>query len=362
MIPDSKPAPEKDTQTDVASTADLEFERSLAISAKALRYAQAYRTPPVPKTYEVWYAFASGKPEGLRKEVTTLIEKSGAIDPQYLDQIHSEFFSQGEQDRRQQELLGYHLDKEMEKAVKRVHRHLVTNEHYSGSLKQSASKLSSAATPEQVRDTVEVLLLENARMRAESVKLNHDLEQTRVQVRKLRTSLEKSRENEFRDPLTNVSNRRYFERALGKMINEANSTGTPLCLVMADLDHFKRINDTFGHQVGDDVLRYFASLMMKNVKGQDLVARYGGEEFAIVFPSTSAANANRVITNIMGQLDTANLVISRGKNPLGRVTSSFGIAQLKPGEAADQLIQRADARLYQAKHAGRNRAVCDPVE
>ena len=97
------------------------------------------------------------------------------------------------------------------------------------------------------------------------------------------------------------------------------------------------------------------------MRGQDLVARYGGEEFAIVFPSTSAANANRVITNIMGQLDTANLVISRGKNPLGRVTSSFGIAQLKPGEAADQLIQRADARLYQAKHAGRNRAVCDPV-
>ncbi|MAS08251.1 MAG: GGDEF domain-containing protein [Ahrensia sp.] len=362
MIPDSKSAPEAETKNDVASTADLEFERALAISAKALRYAQAYRTPPVPKTYEIWYAFASGKPEGLRKEVSTLIEKNGAVDPHYLDQIHSEFFSEGEQDRRQQELLGYHLDKEMEKAVKRVHKHLVTNEHYSGSLKQSASKLSSAATPEQVRDTVEVLLLENARMRAESVKLNHDLEQTRVQVRKLRSSLEKSRENEFRDPLTNVSNRRYFERALGKMINEANAAGTPLCLVMADLDHFKRINDTFGHQVGDDVLRYFASLMMKNVKGQDLVARYGGEEFAIVFPSTSAANAHRVITNIMRQLDTANLVISRGKNPIGRVTSSFGIAELKPGEAADQLVRRADARLYQAKHAGRNRAVCDPVE
>ncbi len=361
MIPDSKPAPETEAQDEFESTADLAFERALAISVKALRYAQAYRTPPVPKTYEVWYAFASGKPEGLRKEVSTLIEKKGTIDPLYLDQIHSEFFSEGEQDRRQQELLGYHLDKEMEKAVNRVHKHLVTNEHYSGSLKQSASKLSSAATPEQVRDTVEVLLLENARMRAESVKLNRDLEQTRVQVRKLRTSLEKSRENEFRDPLTNVSNRRYFERTLGKMINEANATGTPLCLVMADLDHFKRINDTFGHQVGDDVLRYFASLMMKNVKGQDLVARYGGEEFAIVLPSTSAANANRVISNIMGQLDTANLVISRGKNPIGKVTSSFGIAQMRPGESATQLIERADSRLYQAKHAGRNRAVCDPV-
>ena len=76
MIPDSKSAPEAETKNDVASTADLEFERALAISAKALRYAQAYRTPPVPKTYEIWYAFASGKPEGLRKEVSTLIEKN----------------------------------------------------------------------------------------------------------------------------------------------------------------------------------------------------------------------------------------------------------------------------------------------
>ena len=344
-----------------AAPADLASERAHALATKALRYAEAYGTPPEPKAFEVWYAFAAGEPEDLRREISTIIEKNGALDNYELNQIHTEFFSGSEQERRHQEMLGYHLDREMEKAAQRVHKHLVTNEHYSGSLKKTATSLSAASTPEQVRETVEVLLMENARMRAESAKLNRDLEQTRVQVRKLRSSLEKARENEFRDPLTNVSNRRHFERALNKLIGEAHAGHTPLCLVMADIDHFKRINDTFGHQVGDDVLRYFAALLMKNVKGQDLVARYGGEEFCIVLPQTTIGNAQHLIRQIMGQLDTANLVMTNGKDPIGKVTSSFGIATLGAGEESVQLIRRADARLYQAKHAGRNRVMCDPA-
>ena len=361
MLQNPQPANNLATNNGAVSEADPEFERAHALSRKALLLAESYRTPPVPKTFEVWYAYTTGEPEGLRKDLGAMIEKQ-EVNAYDMWQLHTEYLSGTEQDRRQQELLGYHLDREMEKAVQRVHRHLANNEHYSGSLKKSASKLSAAATPEQVRETVEVLLMENARMRAESVRLNHDLEQTRVQVRKLRSSLEKSRENEFRDPLTNVSNRRYFERVLNKSIAEAQSGSAPLSLVLADLDHFKRINDTFGHQVGDDVLRYFASLMMKNVKGKDLVARYGGEEFAIVLPATTVANAYHLVTQIMEQLQSANLIVTRGKDSLGKVTSSFGIAQLRTEEGATELIRRADARLYQAKHAGRNRAVCDPAQ
>ncbi|WP_223477080.1 GGDEF domain-containing protein [Oricola indica] len=360
MLQNPKRSHDDKRTEDTGAPADLEFERAVSLSSRALRYAETYKTPPTPKNFDVWYAFASGRPEALCREISEIIEKDGSIDSYELSQLHSEYLATGETERRQQEMLGYHLDREMDKAMQRVHSHLATNEHYSGSLKRGANELSAAATPAQVRKTVEVLMMENARMRAESVKLNRDLEQTRVQVRKLRTSLEKSRENEFRDPLTNVSNRRYFERALTRLVTETRSTGNPLCLVMADIDHFKRINDTFGHQVGDDVLKYFAALLMKNVKGQDLVARYGGEEFCIILPSTTIGNAQRLITHIMAQLDSANLVMSRGKDPIGKVTSSFGIAHLQPGETGDQLVQRADARLYQAKHAGRNRVICDP--
>lgn len=361
MLHISSAAQEPAASNEQKGSIDPEFERAQLLSRKALHFAESYQTPPVPKTFEVWYAYSAGEPAALRRELGAVLEKKKGVDSYDMWQLHAEYLSGSEQERRQQEVLGYHLDREMEKAVQRVHRHLATNEHYSGSLKKSATKLASAATAEQVRETVEVLLMENARMRAESVRLNHDLEQTRVQVRKLRSSLEKSRENEFRDALTNVSNRRFFDRVLNKAISEANATGSPLSLVLADLDHFKRINDTFGHQVGDDVLRYFAALMMKNVKGQDLVARYGGEEFAIILPATTVTNAHHLVTQMMEQLAKANLVVSRGKDSLGKVTCSFGIAELHRDESASEFIQRADERLYQAKHAGRNRAVCDPA-
>ena len=128
---------------------------------------------------------------------------------------------------------------------------------------------------------------------------------------------------------------------------------------MADIDHFKRINDTFGHQVGDDVLRYFAGLLKKSVKGRDVVARYGGEEFAVVLPATSMANARGLIERFMQELAGADLVVADGKTPVGKLTSSFGIALAGSKDSADALIKRADEKLYEAKRTGRNRFKCD---
>ena len=129
---------------------------------------------------------------------------------------------------------------------------------------------------------------------------------------------------------------------------------------MADIDHFKAINDRFGHQAGDDVLKYFAALMQQNLKGHDVVARMGGEEFALILPFTEPADARKVIGQIMAQLDKANLVVARDKDPIGKVTCSFGFARMRTGETPDSFIGRADEKLYEAKQMGRNRIVCDP--
>jgi diguanylate cyclase len=331
-----------------------------AFAAAALKLAELHETPPTPKIYEVWYSYVSGRPEKLCAEINKLIEKGDAVSAYDLEQLHFGFLAMSEEQRRQQELAGYCLDREIHKAGGHVRGHIACNDRFADALKKSANIMTATANPARLRDAIEAVLVDNGRMRAESVKLNHSLDQIRIEVRKLAANLDQARQNECKDPLTHVANRRYFDRALPRHMTEAFATGTPLSLVLADLDNFKSVNDNFGHQAGDDILRYFASLLQKNVKGRDIVARYGGEEFVLLLPSTDVPNAKLLVQQIKAQLEKANLVVSKSGNAIGRVTCSFGIAQARAGEEASGLIRRADVKLYEAKKAGRNRIATDP--
>jgi diguanylate cyclase (GGDEF)-like protein len=152
------------------------------------------------------------------------------------------------------------------------------------------------------------------------------------------------------DPLSEVGNRRSFDRALLREAERAARYGRPLSLVFADLDHFKRVNDTFGHAAGDGVIRAFAQILATPARRSDLVARYGGEEFAVLMPETSAAQAAAFAER--ARLRIAELAGSRER---GAVTASFGVAELRPGETGADLVEAADGALYEAKRGGRNR-------
>jgi diguanylate cyclase (GGDEF)-like protein len=156
------------------------------------------------------------------------------------------------------------------------------------------------------------------------------------------------------DALTGVANRRHFDERLTAEIARAERYGHSLCLLLLDLDHFKRINDSAGHAAGDGVLRLAARSMAANARATDFVARIGGEEFAVLLPEQDFSGAFAVAENLralVAGLDTADIA------PGLRVTASLGIAALRPGEARDSLLRRADAALYAAKAAGRNRVV-----
>ena len=163
----------------------------------------------------------------------------------------------------------------------------------------------------------------------------------------------------MRDPLTELNNRRCFDLNLAKEITDAHAQRSEMCLVMGDIDHFKSINDTFGHQIGDEILKMFAKLLSSNVKGRDTVARFGGEEFAIILPETGLRDAKQLTEGIRSQLEAKKLALNNSGEPIGKITASFGVAQLGEGDDADKLVQRADARLYEAKCAGRNRVAID---
>jgi diguanylate cyclase (GGDEF)-like protein len=155
------------------------------------------------------------------------------------------------------------------------------------------------------------------------------------------------------DSLTGIANRRLMDIMLERYFAEAIRNGRPLTVIMADIDYFKRYNDTFGHQAGDSMIKETAQFLITNTRETDMVARYGGEEFIIVLPDVELVKAFGVAERIRASVDRA-----------GKITISFGIACLKKGMLKqDELIRKADEALYEAKRSGRNRVVvADPQE
>ncbi len=251
------------------------------------------------------------------------------------------------------------LDSELAVILRFMRSYVDANEKYSNALALAHRNLHALAKPEQVRAMVKFLVAENEKMQRDAEELRGNLENSRSQIEKLRWNLAEAQELGLRDPLTALSNRRAFDINLAKEIVEAHANHTEMCLVMGDIDRFKGINDAFGHQIGDEILKMFARLLSNNVKGRDTVARFGGEEFAIILPETKLTDAETLTENIRHQLEAKDLAVNTSGEAIGQVTASFGIAQLGEGDDADTLVKRADARLYEAKCAGRNRVIID---
>ncbi len=194
---------------------------------------------------------------------------------------------------------------------------------------------------------------------------NELLARTRSQVRKrryaerLRDNVQLSIEMAITDALTGLSNRRYMESHLGTLIEQAVARGKPLATLVIDIDYFKAVNDTHGHDAGDDVLRDFAMRIKKSIRGIDLACRYGGEEFVIVMPETDMAVAAMVAERLRRRIAADPFAIAEGTRHIP-VTISIGIAGLRDkDDTGAALLKRADQALYRAKRDGRNRVVPD---
>ncbi len=194
---------------------------------------------------------------------------------------------------------------------------------------------------------------------------NEMLARVRTQIKKkryaerLRDNASKSIEMAITDALTGLHNRRYMEMHLGTLVDQAAARNKPLAVLVLDIDFFKSINDTHGHDAGDDVLRDFALRIRKSTRNIDLACRYGGEEFVIVMPETDMAVASMVAERLRRRIATEPFPIQQGARKL-EVTISIGIAALGAADdTAAAILKRADTALYRAKKDGRNRVVQD---
>ena len=156
----------------------------------------------------------------------------------------------------------------------------------------------------------------------------------------------------IQDPLTELPNRRALDQSMIRELARTRRTGNPLCVAILDVDHFKRVNDRFGHLVGDFVLRELAALLSRSIRAGDLLAKYGGEELAVLMPDTSLADALVSCERLRQAVEGHAFDSRKGQVP---VTFSAGVAQFEAGMNAEALFELADRRLYEAKEGGRNR-------
>ncbi|MGO7541896.1 PleD family two-component system response regulator [Rhizobium ruizarguesonis] len=174
---------------------------------------------------------------------------------------------------------------------------------------------------------------------------------------RLRASVKQTIELAVTDPLTGLYNRRYLDNHLNVLFNRSMARGRPLSVLITDIDRFKQVNDTYGHDGGDEVLREFSNRVRSTIRGADLACRYGGEEFVVVMPDTSPEIAATVAERLRAAIESAPFMLKHSGEALN-VTASFGIAsRITSVLTPDQLMKQADLALYEAKNTGRNRVV-----
>jgi diguanylate cyclase len=335
-----------------------EIDRTIANGEIALGHIKSRKFSAQPRNYEVWYTYVSGFYDNLSNALNSIIEKKGTVAQEDIDMLYEQYLSptrlSNEIDRVGAQVVG-----EIEQMMKMVDESAIQTGSSRKQLGSVGKELKEEATPERLRAAVRKL----QKITDEAAKNNKVLEEhlltTREQMVQLQAHLEIVRTESFTDPLTALFNRKYFDAAIVRTIEEASEKDQPMSLLVCDIDHFKKFNDNFGHLTGDQVLRLVANALKQNVKGQDLPCRYGGEEFMIILPDTSMRAAVAAAENIRRAVMTKELVRRTTGENLGRITMSVGVATLHRGDTVHSLIERADKCLYAAKGAGRNRVLCE---
>lgn len=336
-------------------------EHARHVSEQTMALMTQYGVAPTPENYELWFTYASGLNPALKRAVDSWIESGAPYTDMLAGDWHRKFISQARADEAFIQI-GERFGTELERLSQSLESAGEATSIYGNTLRGAAGALGSDASGATARVIVEKLILATRQMESRSKGLEERLHASTSEVRALREDIETIRKQVLTDPLTGIANRKCFDERLRDAIADAARDGTPLTLLMGDIDHFKKFNDAWGHQTGDQVLRLVARCLTENTKGRDTAARYGGEEFAVILPATPADAGMKLGDQIRRSVQTKKVIKRSTGATLGTITMSLGVAELRPGEDASLLIERADAALYAAKRAGRNcvRSEFDP--
>ena len=330
-------------------------DQILAFARLANGLLEQHGALPSPDNYELWFTYAAQRNAALTAALDDAVKCGRACDINHSRVLHARFFGQGASETFEE--ISNQLTAELMKLTDSIGESSTHTAAYDKTLTHAGAELEQG-TPD-IKSIVQRLSAATRAVQVRNKGLEEQLQNSAKEVDGLRTRMETIRKESLTDALTGLANRRCFDEAAQKAVDDALREGKPFSLIISDIDHFKKFNDTYGHPVGDQVLRLVAQCLKTNVKGKDLAARFGGEEFVVILPETSLSNATAVAGDIRNSVETKKIVQKSTGKDMGTVTLSLGVAQFVPGEQVADLLNRADACLYAAKRGGRNRVITE---
>ena len=305
---------------------------------------------PSPANFDLCHRYLSGRDNELNATIDRAIAKDGALSEAVTAAITAKLdsgLSTDELSRIAVDAQGY-----LEQMSAILARSGDDARDYGVALENEAAGLVKSKSPVV---SVETLVELTRSMIDKAQAAEEDLRRTEMQMSAMRKDLAVAHHKANSDPLTGLPNRRALDHHLRTAFENARRADSPLALAICDIDHFKIFNDTHGHQIGDEVIKFVGSSLGRSANGDIFVARYGGEEFVMVFERGAAAQSMGILDKVRAAIAARELKVTHTGQSLGRLSFSGGVATLDAKDSPGSILKRADAALYKAKQDGRNR-------
>jgi diguanylate cyclase len=332
--------------------ADVDFGYATSIAEMAMRCMSEQQVAPTPEHFRLWYIYCQDTNPGLKRAIDVLISNRKTFDSQTMRDLISVYIDGVTAPDN------YETSQKLSEVMSEARKYLSTaasdNQAHMREIKSIAAKGEAGQEPLEL---IKNLMSELAKAAARATALEKNFSTASTELDSIRTSLTKAEEQSKTDTLTGLPNRRALEEFFRKAQIDAMEHGQALSALLIDIDHFKRFNDTYGHSVGDQVLRLVAHALDEQVRHEDLAARYGGEELIAVLPGADIATCFATAERIRSAIAKCRIKRRSSGEELSGVTVSIGVGQFRLGESMTELIDRCDEALYLAKKTGRNRTV-----
>ena len=332
----------------------LRGPRAYEVARRAIELMESAKVWPTSLNFELWLHVACEPDGALAKDVQRLLTAGDPITDTIADRLAERHLPKArlhDQIRSAGEL----LSEELATVSHVIHTARLSSAAYGERLAGASQELAAPVDTQSLQELVRGLTRATGLVESENKQLEQRLADSTAEVGRLRDHLAQVRRDATTDGLTHLANRKAFDDELKRACAKADRAGELLFLAVLDIDHFKNFNDTWGHQTGDQVLRYVASVIGRMGAPPRFAARYGGEEFAMIFVAEAERQVDRTLHHVLDEVASRRLKRRSTNEELGAVTISAGFAERRQGESPLALMERADAALYESKRNGRNR-------
>jgi diguanylate cyclase len=314
--------------------------------------------PTSPANYEIWTTHVAGMKPDLSREIEARLERGEPFTDEANEELFERFFANTRLSIQMLET-SETIARELDDTVASLRGAGGQAGSYAKVLQAAASRFEGGVDSAEFRTLVEHLAVTTHEMIENNLKLSEQIEATSRQVQELQTALQSVKVEALTDGLTGLANRRMFDETLRRRMADAAADKSDLCVVMIDIDHFRRLNEVWGHPLGDQVLRYIASILRAHAQGDVLAARHGGEEFSMIMPRTNLYLAEALAARVAAAVKSKRLSLKSTGDVIGEISVSIGVVRFDAVEDEGALVARAEACVRAAKVAGRDRIVTE---